>query len=48
VIIDLRGEINATAEAEMEKAHAQATHPNPIAVLLDFEGVIISAAPASH
>ena len=38
-IIDLRGEINATAEAEMKKAYAQATHPIPIAVLLNLEGV---------
>ena len=38
-IIDLRGEINASAETEMEGAYAQATRHNPMAVLLNFEGV---------
>ena len=39
VIVDLRGEINSSAEAEMEKACEHATRQNPIAVLLNFEGV---------
>jgi anti-anti-sigma factor len=38
-IIDLRGEINSTAEVEMEKACERATDQNPIAVLLNFGGV---------
>ena len=39
VIIDLRGEINPTAEADMEKAYEYATRQSPIAVLLNFGGV---------
>lgn len=39
VIIDLRGEINSTAEAEMEKACEYAARQNPIAILLNFGGV---------
>lgn len=39
VVIDLRGEINSSAEADMEKACEHATVQNPIAILLNFEGV---------
>lgn len=39
VVIDLRGEINSSAEVEMGKACEHATRQNPIAVLLNFEGV---------
>jgi len=39
VIIDLYGEINASAEAKMEEAYAQASRQNPTVALLNFEGV---------
>ena len=39
VIIDLHGEINATAEARMEQVYAQASHLSPKTVLLNFEDV---------
>ena len=39
VVVDLHGEINAFAEAEMEAAYAQASRQNPTVVLLNFEGV---------
>lgn len=39
VIVDLHGEINATAEAKMEQVYAQASRQNPMAVLLNFESV---------
>ena len=39
VVVDLHGEINAFAEAEMEAAYAQASRQNPTVVLLNFERV---------
>ena len=39
VIIDLHGEINATAEAQVEQMYAQASCLNPKTVLLNFEDV---------
>src|SRR5687767_2991203 len=38
-VIDLHGEVNAGAEAEMERAYAEATRANPGKVLLNFERV---------
>jgi anti-anti-sigma factor len=35
-IIDLRGEINASAEAALDAAYAEAEQPGPRAILLNF------------
>ena len=39
VVIDLHGEINKGAEAEMEQLYSQASRLNPKTVLLNFEDV---------
>jgi len=39
VVIDLHGEINEGAEAEMEQLYSQASRLNPKTVLLNFEDV---------